>query len=210
MDQIYYISQGTTVEEHLRNIAAVCGAGGQFIQLRLKDISLESYIRAGEAAKAICDRYGAQLIINDNVDVCRSVRSYGIHLGQKDLAPEEARRMLCETMIIGGTANTLNDCLELIKQGVDYIGLGPFRHTTTKKELSPVLGLKGYTSIISSLQAMGHITPVYAIGGITENDIDDLKTTDVYGIAVSGMLSRDPKDQLRAKMEYVRNIFSDD
>jgi len=210
MDKIYYISQGATVEEHLRCIAAVCSAGGRLIQLRLKDVSLEIYIRVAEAAKAICDRYQAHLIINDNVEVTRSVRAYGIHLGQKDMAPAEARGMLCDTMIVGGTANTLDDCLDLIKQDADYIGLGPFAPTQTKKELSPVLGLKGYTYIISALQKMGHVIPVYAIGGITENDIDDLQATGVYGIAVSGMLTQDDTDQIRTKIELTRKIFNED
>lgn len=204
MDNIYYISQGETVQEHLKHIAAVCRAGVQSVQLRLKEVSLESYIRVAEAAKGICDRYQAHLVINDNVDVARSICSPGIHLGKKDMNPSEASAMVCENMIIGGTANTIEDCLELIKQKVDYIGLGPFRHTETKKELSPTLGVEGYKNILKTLKSLGHTTPVYAIGGITEDDLDDLYATGVYGVAVSGMLSHSSEEQLEKKIERCR------
>jgi len=209
MDKIYYISQGETVQDHLQYIAAVCSAGVRLIQLRLKGVSLETHIRAAEAAKAICDRYQAHLVINDSIEVSRSICPYGIHLGQKDMSPKEAKRMLYDHIVIGGTANTLTNCLELIKQGVDYIGLGPFKHTTTKKDLSPILGITGYKQIISTLNKMGHSIPIYAIGGITVEDIDNLKRTGVYGIAVSGMLSMKDTDQLQTKIERCRNAFGE-
>ena len=84
---------------------------------------------------------------------------------------DEARKILGPDIIIGGTANTIDDVIRLHKQGADYIGCGPFRFTTTKKNLSPILGLDGYKSIVLKMKESGINLPIVAIGGITVEDI---------------------------------------
>ena len=87
-------------------------------------------------------------------------------------------------------ANTFDDIERLSRQGADYIGCGPFRFTTTKKNLAPVIGIEGYRDIIEKMEAAGIDLPVVAIGGITADDIDDILATGVRGIAVSGTVLR--------------------
>lgn len=178
------------------NIENACIAGCRLIQLRLKDISFEDYKQAAILAKGICIQFGAVLIINDNAKVALEAKADGIHVGKNDLPPNEVRK-LAPNLIVGGTANTLEDCLALIEQQVDYIGLGPFRFTGTKKELSPILGLEGYHSILSNLQTLGHLTPVYAIGGILPSDAAGLYATGIYGLAISGVMTGKPQIELQ-------------
>lgn len=196
LDRVYYISQGQTTQDHLINIENACIAGCKLIQLRLKDVSTKEFILAANAAKGICLQFGAMLIINDNVEVAIKTKANGIHVGKNDMAPSEIKNLFPEA-IIGGTANTLEDCLELISQDVDYIGLGPFRFTETKKKLSPILGIAGYSRVVSALNNQGFKTSVYAIGGITPSDTDSIYQTGVYGIAVSGIMSGHQKKSLK-------------
>ena len=111
--------------------------------------------------------------------------------------------MLGEEFIIGGTANTFEDIERLASQGADYIGCGPFRFTTTKKNLAPVLGLEGYRDIIAKMEDAGIDLPVVAIGGITADDIDEILATGVRGIALSGTILRaeNPVEEMRFILE---------
>lgn len=197
MDKIYYISQGKTIKNHLINIENACIAGCRLIQLRLKDVASKEFEEAAVQAKGICVQFGAKLIINDNVQVALAVKADGIHVGKTDMAADEVR-MLAPDLIIGGTANNLEDCLALIDKKVDYIGLGPFRHTNTKQNLSPILGTAGYTEILSKLQELGPKTPIYAIGGILPKDVTEIYKTGVFGLAVSGvMTNKEPEELVR-------------
>ncbi len=186
---IQYISQGKTVEAHIQNIENVCKAGVNWIQLRLKNISDLEYLNAAKKVRVICDTYGATFIINDNIGVAGESQADGIHLGLDDASPLDARKQLGEHVIIGGTCNTLHDCIKRANEKVDYIGLGPFQFTKTKEKLSPILGFKGYTEIISNLKNENIHIPIIAIGGITLKDISQLTATGLSGIAVSGLLS---------------------
>lgn len=197
MDKWYYISQ----ENHLQNIQNVCEAGGRLIQLRAKNVHEQALLDLALGAQSICKKYGATFIINDHVLLAKEIQADGVHLGQNDMTPIEAREVLTSKQIIGGTANTLEDCKHLIHQKVDYIGLGPFRYTTTKKNLSPLLGIKGYQKIIKTLEREGHSPPIYAIGGITQNDFNDLYQTNIHGIAISGLISHQSP-------EHIRNILA--
>lgn len=201
MEKLYYISQ----ENHLANIENVCKAGVKLIQLRMKDVFLEEYKATAQKAKEICDSYKAILLINDNVEVAKLINAEGIHLGKDDMSPLEAREKLVKGTIIGGTANTLEDCLQLIEKKVNYIGLGPFRYTKTKEKLSPILGVRGYQKIITEIRKKGYDIPIYAIGGITENDFDDLLDVGVSGIAISGLFSNTNETVIRRIVnKYVR------
>ena len=197
MTNFYYISQGNQPEEHLENIRTVCSAGCQFIQLRLKDINFEAYQLYTEKALEICNQYDTELIVNDCVEVVKKINASGVHLGKNDMNPTQARKILGKEKIIGGTANTLDDCIRLANQKVDYIGLGPFRYTSTKKNLSPILGLDGYRIIISELRKRMIETPVYAIGGIQIKDFEALIEIGVYGVAVSGLFTEKSKEEIK-------------
>lgn len=190
--KIQYITdfkKGTTI---CGQIEAVCRGGMRWVQLRMKEAGNETILKEGQLAAEICRRYNALFIINDNVNIARQLNADGVHLGKEDMNPVEARRILGPGKIIGATCNTWEDVLERAAQKVDYIGLGPFTFTTTKKKLSPVLGMEGYRNICSKMREAGINIPVFAIGGITETDIPLLMQTGIQGIALSGLIKNSP------------------
>jgi thiamine-phosphate pyrophosphorylase len=179
MERLLYISQAP----HLENIRAACEAGCHWIQLRVKDGMLNEL---AIDAKKICDSFGAKLSINDNPSIAAQINAYGVHVGKLDAPVKEARCIVGDQSFLGGTANTLDDVLAHINDGVDYVGVGPFRFTTTKENLSPILGLVGYEQLMASI---GNKVPVMAIGGILLEDMPALKETGVHGVAVSGLIT---------------------
>ncbi len=189
MNKLYYISQGETPDEHLQNIERVCKAGVKWIQLRLKNVEPIVYLHTAIKCRELCDAHEAILIINDSIMVAKASQADGVHLGLGDQNPKEAREILGNNAIIGGTANTYKDCLTQIKAGVDYLGIGPFKYTTTKEKLSPILGIDGYHELFLNLKNNDVEIPIYAIGGITIEDIPELMMTGVTGIAASSMLT---------------------
>jgi thiamine-phosphate pyrophosphorylase len=190
IDKLHYISQAPQNGSHFTAIEKVLKDGGKWIQLRVKELPEEAVLEiAGEAA-VLCQTYGAKLIVNDYPRVALKAGAYGVHLGLDDMPVPEARAILGDAKCIGGTANTFEDVLRRVKEGVDYIGLGPYRFTTTKKNLSPVLGLAGYARIMEQVRRAGIAIPVIAIGGIELADIDPILATGIHGIAASGLLTR--------------------
>lgn len=194
IENLQYITQKTEHLTHIHCVKEACIAGIKWIQLRVKNKSEEEYLTIAKEAKIICDRYHVKLIINDNVNVALLANAYGIHLGKADMNPTEARQLLGKNSIIGGTANTIEDVITLTNNKVDYIGLGPFQFTSTKKNLSPVLGLDGYYKIVQQLTELklkDKIPPIIAIGGIKTEHVKGLMKTGIYGIAVSELLTND-------------------
>ena len=110
--------------------------------------------------------------------------------GKNDMPVDEVRRLLGPGFIVGATANSFDDIASAAARGADYIGLGPFRFTQTKRKLSPILGLEGYRQLMSESRAAGILLPVVAIGGINSADIPDIMATGVHGVAISGGLLR--------------------
>ncbi len=188
INKLHYISQGANAKEHLENIQKACQYGAELVQLRLKNLSEKKVLKAAEEARDITSHYQTRLIINDHYKIAKKVNVDGIHLGKTDTCPTIARKELKSWQIIGGTANTLDDCNALIDKNVNYIGLGPYRFTTTKDNLSPVLGKNGYLTIIEALKSE---MPIIAIGGITTTDVTELLATGIHGIAISGEITKD-------------------
>jgi len=199
LHKLQYISQGNgSPFSDLRNIESVLGAGVKLVQLRLKNITEEIYVQAGFKAKELCDKYEAQLIINDNPVVAKTCNADALHLGLNDMDVTEAKK-IAPGKIVGGTANTFEHIQQRCAEEVDYIGLGPFRFTTTKEKLSPILGIEGYKDIINKMKIQNLYTPVYAIGGIELKDIASIIDTGIYGIAVSGLLTHAENKELLVK-----------
>ncbi|MGK0390947.1 MAG: thiamine-phosphate pyrophosphorylase [Maribacter sp.] len=196
-----YITQGKTPEEHVENAKKALKNGCPWVQLRMKDTSVEIFIDTALELKTICKKYDALLFINDNVEVALASESDGIHLGKNDMSPLQARNILGNKFIIGGTANTFEDIIYLSEQQVNYIGLGPYQFTKTKKILSPVLGIKGYENIIQKMKVADISIPIFGIGGIQLDDITRLMETRIYGIAVSGLLTR--RDDLKGLISEI-------
>lgn len=164
--------------------------GCKWVQLRVKDASDDEVEPLAIRLLEACRKHQATFIIDDRVQLTKKIHADGVHLGKNDMHPTEARSLLGEEYLIGGTANTLEDVVALRRAGVDYIGCGPFRHTDTKAQLAPLLGLEGYRHILQSMDEQGISLPICAIGGITRDDVPDLMRTGVRGIAVSGAILR--------------------
>lgn len=176
--------------------------GCRWVQLRMKDTPVEVIKPVALEVQALCRQYGATFIVDDHVELAKELHADGVHLGKKDMPIADARLMLGEEYIIGGTANTFEDVLQHYKDGADYIGCGPFRYTVTKKNLSPILGLEGYTTIIRRMQEKNIHLPIVAIGGITIADIPAIMQTGVSGIALSGTVlhADSPADEMKRIM----------
>ena len=165
-----------------------CRGGVRWVQLRVKNQPYAIWKQLALETQAVARRYGATLLINDNPRLAQDIGADGVHLGQADTPPAEARAMLGATFIIGGTANTFADVQRHAAAGVDYVGLGPFRFTSTKEKLSPILGLAGYADILRQCRAAGLTVPIIGIGGVTLADVPDLLETGLHGVAVSGAI----------------------
>ena len=187
--KLQYISQGLTSKEQLENIQGVLDAGCHWVQLRFKNGEHNELYDLAEKVKMLCSTLHATFIMNDHVDIAKSVDADGVHLGLLDMPVEKARSILGYGKIIGGTANTIQDVMMRMNEKCDYIGLGPFRFTSTKEKLSPVLGLEGIAQIMDKIIHDKKRIPVYAIGGITLNDISALMKTGIFGVAVSGEIT---------------------
>lgn len=189
-NKLQYISQGETIEKQLQNIHQALDAGCNWIQMRFKNQTPEKRFVLAESVKILCEEYLANFIVNDDVLLAQKIAADGVHLGLTDMSITEARAILGDRKIIGATANTFGDVHLQSKNGCDYIGLGPFQFTETKEKLSPILGTEGYFSILNKMKTENILTPVYAIGGITLENIENLVKTGIHGIAVSGMITK--------------------
>ncbi|MCI6119948.1 MAG: thiamine phosphate synthase [Prevotella sp.] len=190
MRAIQFITHETDNVSYVEGARMALEGGCRWIQLRMKDASDDEVRKAAAVIQPMCKEHDAIFLLDDRVELAKELKADGVHLGKNDMPVDEARRVLGEDYIIGGTANTFDDIERLARQGADYIGCGPFRFTTTKKNLAPVLGIEGYREIIKKMEEAGIDLPVVAIGGITADDIDDILATGVRGIAVSGTVLR--------------------
>ena len=179
--------------------------GCRWVQLRMKEATEAEFMAAAAEIGRLCKEHGATFVLDDHVEWVEKTGADGVHLGKNDMPIDEARKILGSDKIIGGTANTFEDVERLYRQGADYIGCGPFRFTTTKKNLSPVLGLEGYQHIVDQMKSHGINLPIVAIGGILESDIKSILATGVSGIAVSrGILNAEnPAEDMQRFLKHL-------
>lgn len=199
MTQIQFITHANERFGYVDGARMALQGGCKWIQLRMKGASDDEVRSAAEEIMPLCRECGALFVIDDRVHLAGQLKADGVHLGKDDMPVDEARRVLGEEFIIGGTANTFDDIERLYRQGVDYIGCGPFRFTSTKLNLAPVLGLDGYFTVMNRMRAAGIQLPVVAIGGIRHDDIEAIMATGVRGVAVSGAVlnAADPVAEMR-------------
>ena len=204
---LQFITHTNERYDYYTSAQAALEGGCRWIQLRMKEAGDDEILAVAHPLRALCNRYGATLILDDKVELVSKCKADGVHLGKNDMPPREARRIIGEKAIIGGTANTIDDIDYLVASGVNYIGLGPFRFTATKKNLSPILGIEGYRHILQACRDKGYTLPIVAIGGITLDDIPRLMTTGIAGIALSGTIlnAEKPAEETRKIIESINN-----
>lgn len=188
--QVQFISHHNERYGYLDSVRIALLGGCRWIQLRMKNATDDEVRPIAIEAQRLCREADATFIIDDRVELVRELRADGVHLGKNDMPIAAARQLLGPGFIIGGTANTFADVKAISDAGGDYVGCGPFRFTTTKEKLSPILGLDGYRHIVSRMQTEGICIPIVAIGGIEADDIQPILATGVTGIALSGAVLR--------------------
>ena len=193
--------------DEISGTRAVLEGGCRWVQLRMKDAPDEKFLRVGREVGRLCREYGATFLVDDRVHLVTELGADGVHLGKHDMPVSEARRLLPAGTTIGATANTFEEIARAAAAGADYIGLGPFRFTETKRNLSPILGLEGYRAIFERCRAAGITLPVVAIGGITAADVAAILATGATGIALSGALlgAEDPAEETRKIMKILNH-----
>ena len=176
----------------------------RWIQLRMKDADASTLEETALIVQKMCKDYGATFIIDDHVLLTKKIKADGVHLGKNDMPIAEARRLLGDSFIIGGTVNSLDDVRATLQSATpDYFGCGPFRFTSTKKNLAPILGHEGYRNIIREMKESGIRIPLVAIGGIRKEDIPELMADGVHGIALSSSILRaeNPVEEIKGIIE---------
>lgn len=191
-NMLQFITHGSPRYSLAEEVQMAIEGGCKWIQLRMKDADYETMKAAALEIIPLCRENDVIMIINDNVELVRELRVHGVHLGKDDMDPRKAREILGPHAIIGVTANTAADILSLKGVDVDYVGVGPFRFTGTKKKLSPIIGIDGYKSIVRQCVEGGNTLPLVAVGGVTLEDIPEIMSAGMQGVAVSGAIINAP------------------
>jgi thiamine-phosphate pyrophosphorylase len=203
---IQFISHQNARFSYLDGIKLALEGGCRWVQLRMKDALDDEIISTAKEVKKLCAAFQATFIVDDHVSLVKIIGADGVHLGKNDMPVDTARRILGKECIIGATANTFEDVENAYNKGADYIGCGPFRFTTTKKNLSPVLGLEGYKEIVNRMKQGGINIPIVAIGGILKEDIPQIMLTGMSGIALSGAVlnAEDPVNEMKTILKILK------
>ncbi|MDP5105229.1 MAG: thiamine phosphate synthase [Polaribacter sp.] len=185
--KLHYISQGNTPQEHLENIQKACSSGAELVELHLQNVSDTKHLKLAEEAREITSYFQTRLVIYNDYKIAKAVKADGVHIDKNTISNTKARIHLYTWQIIGGSANTLKDCEKLINNQVDYIRLGPFKNAKSQENIPTVLGIDGFTVIAEALKSE---TPIIGVGEITSEDIKDILTTGISGVAVSDEITR--------------------
>ena len=174
---------------HAEQVDLLADGGATLVQLREKHAPPLEFYEQAKAALKVANRRGVQLIINDRADIALALGAVGVHLGQDDLPPEAARRLLGEDAIIGYSTHSLVQIQKAANLPVDYFAIGPIFPTSTKEDPDPVVGLDG---IRQSREAIGD-RPLVAIGGITPANARDVIAAGADSVALIHALLSDPQ-----------------
>lgn len=192
----------TPVAEQIKGFIS---GGGRWVQIRMKDATDEEIAKVVEEVKPLCLETETFLLLDDRVELAKTLDVGGVHLGKEDMLPSKARMLLGPAAVIGVTANTIDDIKAVRSLDIDYIGMGPYAYTNTKKNLAPVLGLEGIRTLCTEMEQLeiniGHV----AVGGIRLEDVVPLMEAGVNGLAVSGAIANAP-DVKRATEEFLKTL----
>jgi thiamine-phosphate pyrophosphorylase len=202
IERVHFITPDRPSDYHASYVEKACWGGVRWVQLRVKGRAFEEWCALAHEVKGVCQNYGAVFIVNDSAEVAAAVDADGVHVGENDMAAQKVREIVGPNKIIGATANTVETALRHVAAGVDYIGVGPYRFTETKTNLSPVLGSEGVGRICVGLRQSGSSTPVIVVGGILPTDIPAIREAGGYGVAVSSGISG-AHDKMAAARSFV-------
>ena len=202
ISKFHYLTQDLPQRSHPEQAEIACQAGANWIQYRCLTKTDDELIDEINEIAAICDDWGATLIVTNHYELLDRVDAQGVHIEDFDADLISIRKYIGEDKTLGASATNIERLLQVQNTGVvDYCGYGPFAHTNTKPNNKPLLGFEGYRI----LQGQPIEIPVIAVGGVLK-DVEPLLETDIYGIAVSGAinLASDPGAILK---EFYRKIY---
>lgn len=204
ISRLHYITPAHC-DDYVSLIQEVCEGGVDWVQLRIKNMPKEEIISIGKAILPICKQHQVPLIINDSVEICRAIDADGVHLGQSDGSLHEARKVLGPTKIIGATVNTFEQLQKATAtKCVNYCGLGPYRTTNSKQNLSPVLGQEGINSFFEQYRLHQMDIPTVVIGGVLPSDVRNILQAGAHGVAVISAIQ-----QAENKKEIIQQFYKE-
>ena len=186
---------------HAAQVERLIAGGARLIQLRDKHSSPRAFFTDAEAAVTMARSHGVQIIINDRVDMALALRADGVHLGQGDVPPEAARKLLGETAVIGFSVHSVEQAKAAMKLPIDYLGIGPVFPTSTKERPDPVIGLEG---LQRAREVAGEI-PLVAIGGIKLQNVPGILDAGANAVAlISALLGN--SSEITAQMKDLNQL----
>lgn len=182
ISKLHCITMDGLEYSHVQQAELLCKNGANWIQLRMKNATKSVWTKESKLVKKVCNDHEVKLIINDSIEIAKEVDADGVHLGNTDAPHIEARKILGPNKIIGGTVNSISDANRLKEEGiVNYVGVGPFKYTSTKENIGPILSQVEINRILSILGRL----PAVMIGGITYEDIDNVIKLGAHGVAIA-------------------------
>lgn len=205
IEKLQFITHDLAEISHVEQARIVCEAGGKWIQYRCLTKDDDALLEDINHIAAICDDWGATLIVTDHIHLNGKADIQGFHIEDMDADFRNLRSTLGEDVTIGGSSNTLEGLLRLAEEGVDYAGFGPFAHTDTKPNDMPWLGVHGYEKAMLALKDAQVNLPVIAVGGVGIQDVDALMQTGIFGIAASAAINR-AADMENAYLDFYQKL----
>ncbi|SDG07863.1 thiamine-phosphate pyrophosphorylase [Pedobacter terrae] len=205
IEKLHYITHDIPHLSHIEQAQLACEAGAKWIQYRCLSKSDEELLQDINAIAEICDDWGTTLIVTDHVHLNGKADIQGFHIENMDADFIALRKLVGNDITLGGSVNTVENLIRLVRAGADYVGYGPFAETETKPNNYTLLGIEGYQHMVGALKAQAISIPVLAVGGIKIYDVEALMQAGIYGIAVSGALNF-ADDFIEAYQDFYRVV----
>lgn len=187
---------------HADQVDRLSLGGASLVQLREKQQPASQFYEQAKAAVLVAARCGVQLIINDRVDIALATGAQGVHLGQDDMPPEAARRLLGPESIIGYSTHSVEQAQKALTLPIDYLAIGPIFETSSKTDTSPTLGLEGLRAVRRVVQGL----PLVAIGGISAANALSIIDAGADSVAVISALLTDQSRITEAMVEMRKKL----
>ena len=187
---------------HIEQVEKLIEAGARFIQLREKYASSRAFYESAESVLKIARKFNVKIIINDRVDIALALKADGVHLGQDDLSPSEARKILGEKAIIGFSTHNVEQAIAAVRMPIDYLAIGPIFSKKTKENPEAIVGLENLRKV---RDATG-IIPLVAIGGINAENLPEVYNSGANSAAIVSSLISDA-EKIGANFKYLSSLW---
>ncbi|HEY0080943.1 MAG TPA: thiamine phosphate synthase [Pyrinomonadaceae bacterium] len=185
---------------HAEQLLRLSEGGATLVQLREKHLSPREFYAQAEEAVRVARERGVRVVVNDRADIALALQADGVHLGQDDLDPSAARRLLGERAVIGFSTHNLEQARAARRLPVDYIALGPLFQTVSKENPEPTVGLETLRRVRAEIGDL----PLVAIGGIDRQNARAVLEAGADSLAlISALLAGEPSEIARRTQEFL-------